>query len=106
MNITNNVGIWSLMGRLTRLGETTRDFDFGGGFPDPQTYDEEWVFDFEVAADVTDKWTVVGAANLFDKYPDESNGDINFFGHLPYDVLSPVGMNGRYYFARMQFNFD
>jgi iron complex outermembrane receptor protein len=97
---------WFLTLRATRFGETTRDFDFGGGFPDPQTYDAVWSLDAEVAFSITDAWLVaIGGDNLFDEYPDESNGDINFFGHLPYDVLSPIGMNGRYWYARTSFNF-
>jgi hypothetical protein len=31
--------------------------------------------------------------------------DINFFGHLPYDVLSGIGMNGAYWYARTSFDF-
>ena len=55
---------------------------------------------------ISDAWLVaLGADNLTDEYPDESDGNINFFGHLPYDVLSPIGMNGRYWYARTSFDF-
>ena len=97
---------WFVSARATRFGETTRDFDFGGGFPDPQVYDAVWSFDAEVAYNITDAWLVaIGGDNLFDEYPDESNGDNNYFGHLAYDVLSPIGMNGRYWYARTSYNF-
>ena len=97
---------WSLLLRLTRFGETTRVFDFGGGFEPNQTYGEVWSVDAEVAARVTDAWTIaIGADNLTDEYPDLSNDLINYFGHLPYDVLSPIGMNGTYLYLRTEYNF-
>lgn len=97
---------WSFLLRLTRFGEATRIFDFGGGFEPMQTYGAKWSVDAEVAANLTDEWTVaIGADNLTDEYPDLSNSDINFFGHLPYDVLSPIGMNGAYWYVRSQLDF-
>ncbi len=101
-----NLDRWHLMLRATRFGETTRDFDFGGGFPDPQTYDAVWSIDLEVAFDVNEAWLVaIGGDNVLDEYPDPSSDDINFFGHLPYDVLSPIGMNGAYWYARTRYDF-
>ena len=59
-----------------------------------------------VGFDITENWLVaVGGDNIFDEYPDESDGNINFFGHLPYDVLSPIGMNGRYWYLRTSYDF-
>ena len=101
-----SVDRWLVVLRTTRFGETTRDLDFGGGFPDPQTYGETWSIDLEVGFDVTDSLTVaIGADNLLDEYPDLSSDDINFFGHLPYDVLSPIGMNGAYFYVRAQYDY-
>jgi iron complex outermembrane receptor protein len=97
---------WSFLLRATQFGEATRVFDFGGGFEPQQTYGSVWSIDAEVAAKITDQWTVaIGADNLLDEYPDLSSDDINFFGHLPYDVLSPVGMNGAYFYFRAQYNY-
>jgi len=62
--------------------------------------------DAEVAAKITDSWTVaIGADNLTDEYPYLSSDDINFFGHLPYDVPSTIGMNGAYFYIRTQYDF-
>ena len=47
----------------------------------------------------------VGGSNLLDNYPDLSSADINYFGNFPYDFLSPIGMNGAYYYARLDFTF-
>ncbi len=92
--------------RATRFGETTRDFDFGGGFPDPQTYDAVWSIDLDVSFDVNDALTVaIGGDNITDEYPDLSSDNINFFGHLPYDILSGIGMNGAYWYARASYDF-
>ena len=97
---------WSFMARATRFGETTRDFDFGGGWPDPQTYSANWSIDLEYAFNFTDTWTVaIGGANVLDEYPDLSNDDNNYFGHLAYDVLPPIGMNGAYWYIRTRFDF-
>jgi len=97
---------WSTLLRLTQYGDTTRVFDFGGGFEPQQTYGSVWSVDAEVAAKITDAWSVaIGADNLTDEYPDRSSDDINYFGHLPYDVLSGIGMNGRYIYLRTQYEF-
>ncbi|MCH7834322.1 MAG: TonB-dependent receptor [Proteobacteria bacterium] len=97
---------WSFLLRATQFGEAKRVFDFGGGFEPEQTYGSVWSIDAEVAAKVTDQWTVaIGADNLLDEYPDLSSDDINYFGHLPYDVLSPIGMNGAYFYIRAQYDY-
>jgi len=97
---------WSTLLRVTQYGDTTRVFDFGGGFEPTQTYDAVWSVDAEFAAKISDAWTVaIGADNLTDEYPDRSSDDINYFGHLPYDVLSGIGMNGRYFYLRTQYDF-
>jgi len=97
---------WSTLLRVTQYGDTTRVFDFGGGFEPTQTYDAVWSVDAEFAAKISDAWTVaIGADNLTDEYPDRSSDDINYFGHLPYDVLSGIGMNGRYIYLRTQYDF-
>jgi iron complex outermembrane receptor protein len=97
---------WSVMARATRHGETTRVFDFGDGYEPEQTYDDEWVLDAEVSWMPTSQWTLtLGGNNITDEYPDESIDDIAYFGNLPYDVLSGVGMNGAYYYFRTSYDF-
>ena len=96
----------SLLGRLTRHGETTRIFNFGGGYEPEQTYSAAFQFDAEVGYQVTQNVNLyVGASNLFDAYPDRSNDEIFYFGNFPYDVLSPIGFNGRYLYAGMRASF-
>jgi iron complex outermembrane receptor protein len=90
----------SALTRLSYYGETTRIFNFGGGFEPEQTYGSEWQLDAEVSVQVVDTVELfVGGTNLADEYPDKSSSDINYFGNLPYDVLSPLGFQGRYVYG-------
>jgi iron complex outermembrane receptor protein len=97
---------WNLLGRVSRHGSATRVFNFGGGFEPKQTYGAEWQLDAEVEYRITPKWSVaLGGQNLTDEYPDRSIDDIAYFGNLPYDVLSPIGSNGAYYYSRIRYTF-
>ncbi|WP_295923794.1 TonB-dependent receptor [uncultured Xanthomonas sp.] len=97
---------WSLQTRVTRYGSATRVFDFGGGFAPEQTYSAKWQLDAEVEYHLTSQWSVaVGGQNLTDAYADRSKPDIAYFGNLPYDVLSPIGSNGAYYYGRVRYTF-
>jgi iron complex outermembrane recepter protein len=97
---------WSVLARGTRWGEATRVFNFGFGFRPRQTYGAEWGVDLDVEFAVTEAFKVaVGANNLLDEYPDLSNGDIFFFGNLPYDVLQPVTFNGAFFYLRTTYTF-
>jgi iron complex outermembrane recepter protein len=93
----------SLLGRVSHFGEATRVFNFGGGFEPEQTYAAETQVDVEAEYALNDGLSfAIGASNLFDNYPDLSSGDINYFGNLPYDILSPIGINGRYIYGRVK----
>ncbi|MDQ1092305.1 iron complex outermembrane receptor protein [Xanthomonas sacchari] len=97
---------WSLQTRVTRYGSATRVFDFGDGFAPQQTYSAKWQLDAEVEYHLTPQWSVaVGGQNLTDAYADRSKPDIAYFGNLPYDVLSPIGSNGAYYYGRVRYTF-
>ena len=95
-----------LLARGSRYGKATRVFNFGGGFEPSQTYGAEWQLDLEAGYQVTDYARIaVGASNLLDNYPDLSNSLINFFDNLPYDILSPIGVNGRYVYSKATVSF-
>lgn len=93
---------WRVLARWRYYDSTVRVFNFGGGFEPRQRYSPESALDLEVgfrparALDV-----VLGVNNLTDNYPDESDPEINFFGNLPYDILSPIGVNGRFVYTRL-----
>jgi iron complex outermembrane recepter protein len=93
----------SLLTRISHYGEASRVFNFGGGFEPSQTYSAETQVDVEAEYRLNDKLSfAIGASNLFDEYPDLSSDDINYFGNLPYDILSPIGINGRYVYGRIK----
>jgi iron complex outermembrane receptor protein len=97
---------WSVLARGTRWGEATRVFNFGGGFEPEQTYGAEWGIDLDVEFAVTERLSLaVGGNNVLDEYPDLSSADINYFGNLPYDVLSPVTFNGAFFYFRTTYTF-
>lgn len=97
---------WTLSSRLNRHGSATRVFNFGDGYIPRQTYQAEWQLDAEVEYRFSPRWSVaIGGQNLTNNYPDRSNDDIHYFGNLPYDVLSPIGSNGAYYYGRVRYTF-
>jgi iron complex outermembrane receptor protein len=97
---------YRLLGRLNGYGSTVRVFNFGGGFEPRQEYGAETSLDLEGAVNLTSALVLTaGVSNVLDNYPDRSNADINFFGNLPYDILSPVGINGRFLYTRLTARF-
>jgi iron complex outermembrane receptor protein len=97
---------WDLTSRLTRYGSAERVFDFGDGFEPSQVYSAKSQLDLEVAYRVNKQFTLaLGGTNVLDTYPDLSSGDINYFGNFPYDVLSPIGFNGAFFYGRATVSF-
>ena len=81
-------------------------FNFGGGFEPRQEYGAKSQLDLEAELKVTAKLSVaLGGTNVLDTYPDLSSSDINYFGNFPYDVLSPIGFNGAFLYARVTAKF-
>lgn len=92
--------------RLTRFGAMTRVFDFGGGFAPRQTFGADWVLDTEIGVTIAKHYTLaIGANNITDTLPDPSIADINGAGNLAYDVISPIGIDGRFVYARAGLKF-
>ena len=95
---------WSLLTRATRQGTTTRVFDFGDGFVPRQTYAARWQIDAEAEWHATDRLSIaLGGQNITDQYPDRSIPDIAYAGNFPYDVISPIGSNGAYWYGRVRY---
>lgn len=95
-------GPWEGLVRATRFGSAERVFNFGGGFEPSQRYGAEWQIDLEAARKFGKHVRLAfGAQNIANNYPDLSSADINFFGNLPYDILSPIGVNGRFVYGRI-----
>ncbi|MDQ7997827.1 MAG: TonB-dependent receptor [Luteibacter sp.] len=95
---------WSLLTRATRQGTTTRVFDFGDGYVPKQTYAARWQIDAEAEWHATDRLSIaLGGQNITDQYPDRSIPDIAYAGNFPYDVISPIGSNGAYWYGRVRY---
>lgn len=99
-------GPWDGLIRVSRFGSAERVFNFGGGFEPSQRYGAEWALDVEAARRFGEHLRLsIGGQNLADNYPDLSSADINFFGNLPYDILSPIGVNGRYVYVKAKLSY-
>lgn len=97
---------WGALARLTRYGSAVRVFNFGGGFEPRQEYGAKFQLDLSGQWKPTEHLQFeIGANNILDEYPDLSSDDINYAGNFPYDVLSPIGFNGAYYYARASYTF-
>jgi iron complex outermembrane receptor protein len=96
----------ALLLRASRYGKARRLFFFDPLFQPSQWYDSRWQLDLEGEWRISDTVSAaLGAANVLDEYPERSIDDITYFGNFPYDVLSPVGFNGRYVYARLKLSF-
>lgn len=65
----------------------------------------ETVFDVELSYRFNDNWQMtVGAQNFFDNRPSEN--PFSEVAGARYPPTSPLGMNGGYYYAQMNYSFD
>ena len=96
---------WDVMGRANYYGSVA-----GEGFGPYQKWGGEWVFDTSFAWKFSDKTRLtIGANNVFDAYPDKWD-PVNAF---PFPQLGftygwetlPFGINGGYYYAKLDFKF-
>jgi iron complex outermembrane receptor protein len=95
---THDTGVIRGMLRANYYGKWD---DTGNGVNDVS---QEILVDAEVAAEVAEGVEIaVGAANLFDNYPDRNPG-AGGLGQL-YPEASPTGFNGGQYYARFRYNW-
>ena len=96
---------WNGLVRLTEYGRTVRVFNFGGGFTPTQRFGPRLQVDLEAGKTVGPATLTLGVENALDNYPPLSIGDFNGGGNLAYDILSPIGINGRYVYGRVSVRF-
>jgi len=95
------VGRWTLNGRARYNSSVERVFAFAS-----QRFSGETLFDVSMDYQLLKSTRLgLGAENLFDTYPDESEPANSFFGNFAYDPLNPAGVNGRFLYARATFRF-
>ncbi|BCO18306.1 TonB-dependent receptor [Alteromonas sp. McT4-15] len=106
-NHTN--GDWRFLARMNYYGSIFEDH-LDSALPIDKV-GSEITFDFEVAYNFTEEFTVtVGAKNAFDEYPDENNTDAGGITYAQiagsaYPTTSPIGINGGFYYLRGVYTF-
>ena len=89
---------WQALVRMRLHSSAVRVFSFAR-----QRFGPETAFDVELGRRLGNGVNLVlGARNLFDNVPDLSNPANNFFGNFAFDVLSPIGSNGRFVYGRVE----
>jgi len=89
---------WQALVRMRFHSSAVRVFSFAS-----QRFGPETAFDVELGRKLGHGINLVlGARNLFDNVPDLSNPANNFFGNFAFDVLSPIGINGRFVYGRLE----
>lgn len=72
-------------------------------------WSSKWLTDVSIGYDFTDQLNVrIGANNLFDTYPDEWGSDGSPFSDAGFKYgweTFPFGLNGGYYYARLNYTF-
>ena len=99
------VGDWRFLARIRHYGA------FYGVPADVEswarTYDARQLVDAEVAYSLNEAVTlVVGAQNLFDRYPQKTLSAAREGVGMPYPENSPYGFNGGFYYFRVIRDFD
>ncbi len=70
-----------------------------------QVFGEEWLADLEIGYDFEAFTVAIGAQNLTDAFPDRNLVPNSNNGIFTYPSHSPFGMNGRFVYARIGYNF-
>ncbi len=104
---------WTVDGRATWYGQTSRFADPGDGNYYLDKAGSKTIFDLSASYRVTDQTTVqVGANNLFDTHPNRVNaaglaasGAAGNPAVEIYPSFSPFGINGGYYYAKIGYRF-
>lgn len=92
---------WTFSTRLRAYSSVTRVFTFAR-----QEFDEQYAIDAEAGYRFGQDWRFsLGASNLTDRYPDQSGQANDFFGNFAYDPINPIGLNGRFVYARTELSF-
>ena len=80
---------------------------------DDQTYSARWLNDLEMSYRWSKYTFAIGAENLFDQFPDRNlkagipsgSAQVGSAGVFLYPINSPFGMNGRFVYTRVSYNF-
>jgi iron complex outermembrane receptor protein len=108
------IGSWTINAREAFYGRASELQSSDGATYYETEVKPTAITDLEVSYQVNKAWTVsVGANNLFNQYPDQTNGrllaeqraNLDNTAVNVYPAFSPFGINGGYYYARVGFKF-
>jgi iron complex outermembrane receptor protein len=96
---------WSLTARATRFG-TFSVMSYDPSSP-PLAYAAAWTLDLEAQYKFNKALTfTLGGNNVTNTYPTRTtNGYDSYSGAFPYNFVSPVGINGAYFYGRVAYAF-
>lgn len=108
LGATWKTGAWTLVARTNYFGEVSAGPS--GITAEKTTWDGKWITDLQLAYDVNDDLRLtVGGNNVFDVYPDQWNdaesGGLNSAGFKYGWETLPFGINGGYYYGRVDVRF-
>ena len=103
------VGPWSALARVTRYGQVVSELADGSTGSAPFTSNRNrpaWIGDLEFGYKVTDNiQLVLGANNFTDKYAAHTTALSRYHGAVEYIPSSPYGIDGGFYYGRVNFTF-
>jgi iron complex outermembrane receptor protein len=104
-----NIGNFSIMGRVRYFGESTNYDQSSGVIVGQQDFDATFFVDLEGSYRLGENWTfTLGAFNVFDEYPDQLDrvaSDNDQCCGRTYSSASIVPWQGGYYYGRIQVGF-
>ena len=103
---------WGLQARATRFGKL-EDFSYDSDAPlidgiPAQRFGAVWSLDLEGQLKLSKQLTLaVGGNNILDRYPQRvrETNNATYGGALPYNFINPIGVNGAYFYARLNYTF-
>jgi iron complex outermembrane receptor protein len=100
---------WSLMGRVTRYGQSVEVLADGPNGGAPYTANRNapaFIGDVEIGYKITPELTfTLGADNFTDKYANHTTFLSRYHNAVEYIPSSPYGIDGGFYYGRLAYNF-
>jgi iron complex outermembrane receptor protein len=100
---------WSLMGRVTRYGQSVEVLADGPNGGAPYTANRNapaFIGDVEIGYKLTPELTfTLGADNFTDKYANHTTFTSRYHNAIEYIPSSPYGIDGGFYYGRLAYNF-
>jgi outer membrane protein OmpA-like peptidoglycan-associated protein len=100
---------YSVMLRGTRYGQVVEIYADGSSGTTPYTWNRNrphYIGDVELGYKITKELTLtLGADNVFDSYANHTTADSRYHNAIQYIASSPYGIDGGFYYARLDFKW-